>query len=151
MLILRYAKIIVFEKNPDLESKKNGLALIAALTSVALGILGVLLYIFLTGNRTNNYYSQVKVQDWGILASYVLLYLMVTSFASYKKPNWITFIVSNIIFILIATGLYLELKNHQLQQHLHLILVENYITLWACLLTWQHILIPTGKPAICVG
>jgi hypothetical protein len=113
VLVLRYAKIVVFEKNPDLESKKNGLALIAALTSVALGILGVLIYIFLTGNRTNNYYSQVKVQDWGILASYVLLYLMVTSFASYKKPNWITFIVSNIIFILIATGLYFGLKNHQ--------------------------------------
>lgn len=113
VLILRYAKIIVFEKNPDIESKKNGLALIAALTSVALGILGVLIYIFLTGNRTNNYYSQVKVQDWGILASFVLLYLLVTSFASYKKPNWITFIVSNIVFILIAIGLYFGLKNHQ--------------------------------------
>ena len=112
VLVLRYAKIIVFEKNPDIESKKNGLALIAALTSVALGILGVLIYIFLTGNRTNNYYSQVKVQDWGILASFVLLYLLVTSFASYKKPNWITFIVSNIVFILIATGLYFGLKNH---------------------------------------
>ena len=113
VLVLRYTKIVVFEAKPEINKKKPNLAVVASLVAFVGGIGGVLLYIFLKGNRTNGYYPSVIVQDWGVLASFSLFYLMVSCFTEYKKPGAISTLIYNLVFVGISLVIYFGLKNNE--------------------------------------